>query len=295
MSCLHPHCFHTVFPSIDVWTEYASAEGLLLVYGLQGQMQDLHQPAGGNGAFPSASRRVRHHPHGLWTPSRGRVHSQGLLWEEEHLWVSIAKTESLAIFGGAADVILGGIVCSKIAKYSKALKWRSLTINVRKPNVSAFPHREAENIIGLEKIQVCNVIVKVVGLKQIHKFTFDVLFLTRFPFPFTLLCLFPKNICKMSAFCCSKNILSHWNINLNLIYCESQLCSLHISSILFFKSLCPVLIHTVCPLTVFPTRVTNKLLHSSFPPFHLISSFYPSLSYWPSARQEKEREGNACM
>lgn len=156
-------------------------------------MQDLHQPPGGNGAFPSATRRVRHHPHDLWTPSRWRVHSQGLLWEEEHLWVSTVEIGPPAIFGGAADVILGGIVWSKIA-----LKWMPLTINVRKTNVFVFPHREAENTIGSDQMQVCDVIVAVVWstyilivlihvavLKQIFKFTFDVY--KHLHFPFTLL------------------------------------------------------------------------------------------------------------
>lgn len=46
--------------------------------------------------------------------------------------------------------------------------------------------------------------------------------------------------------------------------------------------------------TLFPTRVTNRL-ERCFPPFHLISSSCPSFSFWPSARQEKEREGNARM
>lgn len=64
-------------------------------------MQDLHQSARGNGANSSASRGVCHHSHDLWTPSRGRVYSQGLLWEAEHVRVRITAGHR------TADVIFG--------------------------------------------------------------------------------------------------------------------------------------------------------------------------------------------
>lgn len=74
------------------------------------------------------------------------------------------------------------------------------------------------------------------------------------------------------------------------------MCNTHISPTFVLKSLCLVSIHTVRSFIVFPTRVTNRLENCKcFPPFHLISSFCPSLFNWPSARQEKERKGNACM
>lgn len=79
-------------------------------------MQDLHQLAGGNRANSSASRRVCHHSDDLWTPSRGRVYSQGLLREAEHVWVRITECQA-AKFGGA---VIFGIVHSRIAKYSQA-------------------------------------------------------------------------------------------------------------------------------------------------------------------------------
>lgn len=80
--------------SVDARAESASAEGLLPVHGLQSEMPDLHQPAGGDGAISPAAGRVRHHPHDLWTPSGGRVYSQGLLGEAKHVRVRITGVGS---------------------------------------------------------------------------------------------------------------------------------------------------------------------------------------------------------
>lgn len=40
-------------------------------------------------------------------------------------------------------------------------------MNSRNPNVSVFPHREAENTIGSDQTQVCNVIEELMGSKYI--------------------------------------------------------------------------------------------------------------------------------
>lgn len=72
----------------DARQQAAHAEGLLPVQLIQGSLQVLHQPEGGDPTLPSEPRGVRDHPVYLRASPGGRVHPQSLLRKEEHLRVS---------------------------------------------------------------------------------------------------------------------------------------------------------------------------------------------------------------
>lgn len=75
-------------PPSDAWKQAAHAEGLLLAQLLQGSLQVLHQPPGGDPALPTEPRRVCHRAFHVRASSGRRVHPESLLWKEEHLRVS---------------------------------------------------------------------------------------------------------------------------------------------------------------------------------------------------------------
>lgn len=129
--------------SVDARAESASAEGLLSVHGLQSEMPDLHQLAGGDGAISPAAGRVHHHPHDLSTPRGGRVYSQGLLGEAKHVRVRIARV--------GCQIWRFGYFwwSSKVEPYNKFCLFPT--------TMFVFLHRTAETEIGSDQTQVHSV------------------------------------------------------------------------------------------------------------------------------------------
>lgn len=74
-----------------------------------------------------------------------------------------------------------------------------------------------------------------------------------------------------------------------VIICNSQLCNIHISSTLLFKSLCLVPIHTAHSLFLFPTRSTNRLGIQVFPSFSSHFMFF-ALSCLIGHQQDKRKK-----
>lgn len=110
-----------------------------------------------------------------------------------------------------------------------------------------------------------------------------------------LLSMRSDNLSSFSNWVCSSLFTLQYLFEFVLL-CIFQLCNSHISSILL---LTPLLFSHFTFIVLFfsPTWVTNRVEHERCSPPFFISChlFCSSLSYWPSARQEKERKGNACM